>query len=246
MSATASLAIIGAVVLLDAAIGWAQDVPTRDLARGARVYTTHCASCHGTDGDGKGPAWLRTIPRPQVFMNANYMERLSERYLFEVVKYGKLAVVKGEVAGSTIRSLPMPPFGEDLSDAQVRELLAFQRTLRGSGVGSARTRAIFEENCIPCHGPHGRGDGRMASKRQPAPPKFVSAIQPAPADITDPLFMNRFSDEFLFTLIRKGWIGAIESGRFTTMGPFGDVLSDEDIWSVVGYIGVTFVNGKTP
>src|SRR5262245_2939823 len=116
----------GAALLLHANLGWAQDGPPRDLAQGERVYTAHCVSCHGATGDGKGPAWLKTIPRPQVFNNTSYMERLTDRYLFEVVKYGKLAVVKGEVAGSQVKSLPMPAFQEDLTDAEVRELLAYQ------------------------------------------------------------------------------------------------------------------------
>jgi mono/diheme cytochrome c family protein len=232
-------------VFLIACIAWAPPAAA-DLDQGQRVYATNCAVCHGPAGDGKGPAWLATIPRPQVFSDMNYMSRLTDQYLFEIVKYGKRAVIKQEVKGSTLNVMPMPSFGDELTDAEIRDLLMFQRTLRGSGTGSTRTRALFQENCVPCHGPDGRGNGRTASKLQPAPPTFVSAIQPAPGDITDPLFMNRFSDEFLFTVIKKGWIGAMDTGAFTTMAAFGGKLSDQDITSVVTYIRVTFAKGKGP
>lgn len=233
-------------MILIACIAWARPTGAADLDQGQRVYATSCALCHGAAGDGKGPAWLGGIPRPQVFADMNYMSRLTDQYLFEVIKYGKRAVITQQVKGSTLNVLPMPSFADEITDAEIRDLLIFQRTLRGSGAGSARTRALFQENCVPCHGPGGRGNGRMASKQQPAPAAFVSAIQPAPGDITDPLFMNRFSDEFLFTVIKKGWIGAMETGAFTTMAAFGGKLSDQDITSVVSYIRVTFAKGKAP
>ena len=42
----------------------AADGPGDQLARGAQVYLTHCAQCHGTDGDGRGSAaaQLRVAP----------------------------------------------------------------------------------------------------------------------------------------------------------------------------------------
>lgn len=105
-----------------------------------------------------------------------------------------------------------------------------------------RRREIFEANCAVCHGRQGRGDGVMASPAQPAPANFVSLIQPAPADYTAPLFMARFDDDFLFWLIEQGRIGVSEEKAFTTMNPYGQVLSDKEIWSVVRYIREHFIN----
>jgi len=72
----------------------------------------------------------------------------------------------------------------------------------------------------------------------------VSEIQPAPADYHDPLFMERFSDEFLVALVKKGRIGATEELGFDTMKPYGHVLSDEEIRAVVRYIRETFVSAR--
>lgn len=247
MSTWLRVGIAGGVTLLLAASGgWAQETPKGDLALGESVYKEICFSCHGQTGDGKGPSWLNTMPRPQVFIDINYVSRLTDQYVFEVVKHGKLAVLKRQVNGSTLRAVAMPSFEDVLEDSQIRELIAFERAFRTGAPQSAETREIFNDACAVCHGQRGRGDGTRASKRQPAPPGFVSEIQPAPADYHDPLFMDRFSDDFLFALIKKGRIGASEVAGFDTMKPYGHVLSDEEIWGVVRYIRETFVNAKKP
>jgi mono/diheme cytochrome c family protein len=74
----------------------------------------------------------------------------------------------------------------------------------------------------------------------------VSEIQPAPADYHDPAFMERFSNDFLVALVKKGRIGATEVAGFDTMKPYGHVLSDEEIRGVVRYIRETFVNARKP
>ncbi|MGQ4808675.1 hypothetical protein NKDENANG_02063 [Candidatus Entotheonellaceae bacterium PAL068K] len=86
-----------------------------DLQLGKSVYKEICFSCHGLTGDGKGPSWLNTLPRPQVLANPEYMSRFTDRYLYEVVKYGKLAVLKGEAPDSPLEAVAMPAFGDVLT-----------------------------------------------------------------------------------------------------------------------------------
>lgn len=247
MRAWGGAAVVVAIALLvTASLPGAQDAARGDLVLGESVYKEICFSCHGASGDGKGPSWLNTMPRPQVFTDTNYMSRLTDQYLFEVVKYGKLAVLKREVKGSPLESLAMPSFGHLFDDAQMRELIAFERAFGRGAPQSAEWREIFEDACVPCHGRSGRGDGPRASPQQPAPPRFVSDAQPAPADYHDPLFMDRFSDDYLLALIKHGRVGATEVAGFDTMRPYGHILSDEEIWGVVRYIREMFVNGKKP
>jgi len=247
MRAWSRVGITGGIILLTLSPGsWAQRAPKGDLALGESVYKEICFACHGETGDGKGPSWLNTMPRPQVFIDTNYMSRLTDQYLFEVVKYGKLAVIKRARKGSSFQPLAMPSFGHLFDDAEIRELIAFERAFRTGAPQSPKWREIFDDACATCHGKEGRGDGPRASPRQPAPPRFVSDVQPAPADYHDPLFMDRFSDEYLLALIKHGRIGASEIAGFDTMKPYGHVLSDEEIRGVVRYIRETFVNGRKP
>ncbi len=233
-------------LLLVASAHGAPAVPPGDLTLGESVYKEICFACHGERGDGRGPSWLNTLPRPQVFTDRHYMSRLTDEYLFEVVKYGKLAVLKREVPGSTLQAVAMPAFEDVLEDEQIRELIRFERAFRSGAPQAPETREIFEDACAVCHGKAGHGDGSRPSPQQPAPPGFVSAIQPAPADYHDPLFMDRFSDDYLLALVKKGRIGATDVSGFDTMKPYGHVLSDEEIRGVVRYIRETFVNAGTP
>jgi mono/diheme cytochrome c family protein len=236
--------VSGVAVLVTAAVGGPPTAHRGDLALGESVYKEICFACHGGTGDGKGPSWLNTMPRPQVFANASYMSRLTDQYLFEVVKYGKLAVLKREVKGSPLESLAMPSFGHLFEDAEIRQLIAFERAFRTGAPQAPEIREIYQDSCVPCHGQGGRGDGPRASPRQPAPPRFVSDAQPSPADYHDPLFMDRFSDDYLLALIKHGRVGATEVAGYDTMRPYGHILSDAEIWGVVRYIRETFVNGK--
>jgi mono/diheme cytochrome c family protein len=91
-----------------------------DAARGAVHYQTLCASCHGARGAGDGPAGQSLEPRPARHDDGAYMNALSNEHLFRVIKEGGAAVGK---------SPAMAPWGGALSDAQIRDVVAFVRSL---------------------------------------------------------------------------------------------------------------------
>jgi len=57
-------------------------IPADDdsLARGAELYTTHCATCHGDGGMGDGPAGTALDPAPAPIAHTSQM--LGDNYLF--------------------------------------------------------------------------------------------------------------------------------------------------------------------
>jgi mono/diheme cytochrome c family protein len=91
-----------------------------DAARGQVQYQTLCASCHGPRGAGDGPAGQALNPRPAHHNDGNYMNALSNDHLFKTIKEGGAAVGK---------SPAMAPWGGALSDAQIRDVIAYIRTL---------------------------------------------------------------------------------------------------------------------
>ena len=227
----------------------AQAVSRGDLATGERVYKQICFVCHGMKGDGKGPTAESMVPRPQVFTDSSFMSRVTDEYMFYVVKYGKLPVLKREIPDSNFESLTMPAFGHLFEDREIRELIKFVWAFTTGEPQSPEWREIFVQACATCHGEKGRGDGERAVG-QPPPDRFVSEGQPPPADLTDPVLMARFPDDFLFALIKEGSLGvnyettpAIGHAMtgYRTMLPFSQALSDEEIWSVIQYIRETFI-----
>jgi len=91
-----------------------------DAAAGKADYQIFCASCHGPTGGGDGPVAQALDPKPAKHNDGNYMNPLKDDYLFRVIKFGGASVGKSPM---------MAPVGGSLSDQQIRNVIAFIRTL---------------------------------------------------------------------------------------------------------------------
>ncbi|MGH7312789.1 MAG: c-type cytochrome [Candidatus Rokuibacteriota bacterium] len=113
-----------AVLALALATGEAQAASPGDPGRGRELYAERCVLCHG--GRGQGWDWSQKVATPPVPV-ADLTQVTSERsdaYLFEIVKDG------GEAVG---RTRFMPPFGFQLNDQDVWDLVAYMRALSRAG-----------------------------------------------------------------------------------------------------------------
>jgi mono/diheme cytochrome c family protein len=84
------------------------------------------------------------------------------------------------------------------------------------------TENLYGRYCAPCHGVRGAGDGYNAP--------FLPVRPTAHADST---YMSRRSDDALFDAI---YAGGYVMNRSNRMPPFGQTLTREQIWSLVGYL----------
>lgn len=91
-----------------------------DATAGAKHYASLCASCHGARGAGDGPVSAGLNPKPAAHTDGAYMNALSNEHLFLVIKNGGTAVGKSAL---------MAPWGSMLSDDQIRDVVAFVRSL---------------------------------------------------------------------------------------------------------------------
>jgi len=91
-----------------------------DAARGKLQFENYCVSCHGPRGEGDGPVGLALDPRPARLGDRAYMSAKQDDYLFGVIKNG---------GASVGRSPLMAPWGGSLSDAQIRDVIAYIRSL---------------------------------------------------------------------------------------------------------------------
>jgi mono/diheme cytochrome c family protein len=98
----------------------ASAAPGDAAARGAAHYKLLCATCHGEDGCSPGPGAAGLNPQPAKHCDGNYMNPLSDEHLFKVIKEGGASVGKSPL---------MAPWGGTLTDDQIRDVVAFVRTL---------------------------------------------------------------------------------------------------------------------
>ena len=83
-------------------------------------YDTYCVTCHGSQGKGDGPAASTLPKKPADHSDGNYMNPLPNAELYKAIKEGGAAIGKSNA---------MPPWGATLNDAQVRDVLAYVRSL---------------------------------------------------------------------------------------------------------------------
>ncbi|MGH7829284.1 MAG: c-type cytochrome [Candidatus Binatia bacterium] len=88
--------------------------------RGEGLYIEKCVLCHGSQGHGWD--WSKRVEKPPIPIPdlIKVVPQRSDQHLFDVVQGG------GEAVGKTRL---MPPFGFQLSDAEVWDLVAYMRTM---------------------------------------------------------------------------------------------------------------------
>lgn len=87
-------------------------------------------------------------------------------------------------------------------------------------------KATFNSVCAMCHGQDGKGNGPAAT-----------ALNPKPANFTDPTFWKTTPDSVLFKAIKDG---AASIGKSPLMTAWGGSYSDADIRALVAYIKTAF------
>jgi mono/diheme cytochrome c family protein len=79
----------------------------------AELYTKHCASCHGKDGQAK--TFKAKLNHARNLTDAEWQEKVSDERIFNSITNGK-----GK----------MPAFGKKLTEQEINLLVAYVRSLR--------------------------------------------------------------------------------------------------------------------
>jgi mono/diheme cytochrome c family protein len=114
---TASLGLLLTISLMLAMRG---SVRAQNQTEGKNLYTTYCASCHGDKGKGDGAAAMGLPQRPADHTNGQIMNKLSDKFLTEVISKG---------GGAVGKSTFMPSWGTALNEKQIRDIVGYIRTM---------------------------------------------------------------------------------------------------------------------
>ncbi|MSP37555.1 MAG: cytochrome c [Deltaproteobacteria bacterium] len=89
-------------------------------AEGKNLYSAYCVICHGDQGKGDG-AGAKALPqKPADHTDGAVMNQLSDKFLFDVISKG---------GGAVGKSTFMPSWGAALNEKQIRDIVAFLRTI---------------------------------------------------------------------------------------------------------------------
>lgn len=99
---------------------WAMPSQAQNAAQGKSVYETYCTSCHGEKGKGDGTAAASLPAKPADHTNGAVMNQLNDKFLYDIISKG---------GGAVGKSTFMPSWGGALNDNQIRDAVAYIRTL---------------------------------------------------------------------------------------------------------------------
>jgi mono/diheme cytochrome c family protein len=101
------LVLVGAAALATAAAcskpsSTEQSAPTASAATGAKIdpaaakemFNSRCATCHGPNGDGNGPAAAALNPKPRNYHDKEWQKKVTDDDLKKTITYGGAAVGK--------------------------------------------------------------------------------------------------------------------------------------------------------
>ena len=97
----------------------ARDGPDAAHFRGSLVFFNYCVTCHGPNADGNGRAAKLYNPRPANLRTSDK----NEAYMKLIIRYGGKAVARSEF---------MPPWGEELTDEQIGDVVAYLQSINAA------------------------------------------------------------------------------------------------------------------
>lgn len=222
------------------------------LADGQRTYERHCAACHGTAGDGNGPAAVWLYPKPRNFSAG----------LFKIKSTPGMALpTDDDLLASVARGLPgssMPSFSY-LTEQEQLGVVKYVKFLTARTDASGKRVNLFEEaadagllalpvevppeppagvqeltegreiykrlQCAMCHGDTGMGDGIQVPFL-----RDMTGLPIRPRDFNTGLFRGGHAGRDLYLRIHNGLPG-------TPMIPYGEgFMKPAERWALVHYV----------
>ena len=228
-----------------------QEFGMANVDRGKVIYKEYCSQCHGTTGNGDGPAASGLVPKPAIHAKIPF-EKLPIEYLYNVINHG------GAMMG---KSPNMPYWNLTIGQQGVADVIAYMKaTFKGApdmaaaqnggqgGVCVQPRQAVqvsdeflTQTNPFPASaGTIQAGKALFLKTAQPVACAMChgekgdgkgvmgTALVPPPRNFTCGVMMNEIPDGQLFWVIKNGSPG---TGMMSFAG-----LPDEQVWQLIHYI----------
>ena len=228
----AGVAMSGAIAVLAQP---SSPAPSTDIKG---LYDASCASCHGVDGRGGGPASTALAPAPRDFTRGIYKFRAtasgslpSDDDLSRAIAHGlpgtSMLAWEGILTGEQIRGLVayVKQFSPRFATEKPNPVKASQ-PIPPTPESIAKGQKAYETlACGACHGDAGTGEGAVTSGLQDDWGHQIHA-----ATLTEPwTFRGGATPADIYLRLKTGING-------TPMPAFADTANDQDLWHVANYI----------
>ncbi len=242
------IAVLGLVGLLGLTWALSASRPSEsemgsDNSEGQRIYVDHCARCHGDDGSGNGEEAKRFKIPPADLTSGLYKFRSTLSGAPPLPEDIYRTLTEG-LRGTGM--LPQLHLSNDQRWAVTRYLITLLPPDLQTGtpeqvlvpaVPAAMTepagqgRALYADlGCASCHGDDGRGNIPAAGELRDYKDRPI-----APTDLTLRPRKRSNSPEDLYSTLVTGING-------TPMPAYADILSPEQMWTLVNYVAGLAVN----
>ena len=68
-----------------------------DATQAKDIFNARCATCHGQNGDGNGPAAAALNPKPRNYHDKEWQKKVTDEDLKKTITYGGAAVGKSPI-----------------------------------------------------------------------------------------------------------------------------------------------------
>ena len=184
------------------------DERAQQVEQGAELFQKDCAGCHGSTGRGDGFIAEVLLRKPKDLAATRY----SVRRLSQVLWNGKRGT-----AMPSWRGLPQADLGA--LAAYVQSLHPPAKADEISPVSLQRGNQVFLQNCAPCHGASGDGQGTAAAALLPEPANFQSKQPDA---------------DYILQVLSEGIPG-------TGMPAWNNQISESDRRALAGFVRSLFI-----
>lgn len=177
-----------------------QQAKSGPVIRGSLVYKTYCRFCHGEEGRGNERV-TSLYDRQKLMIGSG-----------DAAEFEKMIRKGGDALG---RSKYMPPWEDELSDEQIKDIVAYLQVLTNQ---VERGRAVYLTNCILCHGINGDGKGRAAAFYEPPPTNLI---------------LSEATEDDMRNIISNGGRAV---GKSEAMPMWSEQISSQEIEDVVQFV----------